>query len=114
MRFSLVLIILFYSHIFSQSNIYIKYKSSYDVSKGISAVSNYLNQKRSNNQISGSEKGFEFSTLRESFGNLNSKLDNIVKIKLNNKSLEKEVIQLLQNDPSVDYIQVSLQYKITC
>jgi Subtilase family len=111
MRFRVILLILFYSQLFGQSTIFVKYYSSLSAQKSITQLKNISS---SNTQYqSGAEKDIiKVSSLKDSFGNLNSNLNRIVKITFDNQNELNKVISNLQLDPTVEYVQIPTTYNI--
>lgn len=109
MRYSLVFLILFYSQIFSQSTIFIKY-STYEAAKNISAkVSSDLTKRmNSTDQLN----SFKVDLLFNSYGSLNSDLDRIVKYEFKNlEDFENFKADLFAN-PNIEYYQEIKSYQI--
>jgi len=108
MRYSLIFLILFYSQIFCQSTLFVKYK---DVSSLRKAQDQFADQKLSINKID-ERANLKTQSLSKKFGKLNSSLNRILKIEIKNSEMAKNIVGDLELNENVEYVQISSSYKI--
>ena len=109
MRYSLVFLILFYSQIFSQTTILIKY-NSYETAKNITDKVNSDLSKRNNS--TDQLNSISVNLLFDKYGSLNSDLDRIVKYEFKNPEDFENFKNDLYSNPNIEYYQKINSYKI--
>ncbi|MCB9205713.1 MAG: S8 family serine peptidase [Ignavibacteriales bacterium] len=112
MRFRYLFLILFYSQIFAQTTIIIKYKSEESLKQNKLSLQNKLSDLTQNNVKDNSNNENKLVTLKEKFGKLNSSLDRIVKIHLTKDQNVNEIINSISKSSDIEYIQQLSNYKI--
>lgn len=113
MKFKLVLsILLFFNFsLFSQTTFFIKYKSNIP----LSAIEQKIAEKKISNTLENrpiSLPGFNISYLAKGLAKNDEILGRIVQIHFNEKVEENYLTNLINQDPDIEYIQVSNTYQI--
>jgi Subtilase family len=111
MRFRVILLILFYSQLFGQSTIFVKYYSSISAQNSIIQLRD-ISGLNTQNQSTAENNIIKIASLKENFGNLNSNLNRIIKIEIKNQSEINNLISNLNNDSTVEYVHISTKYNI--
>jgi len=112
MRFSVIFVILFYSQILCQSSIYVKYKTQSSKEEHLANISNIIERSNVQSGISNSNQVFSLKSFKEIFPVDNSILENIVKVEVYDNQLMQSVLNILKNDPNVEYVQQAINYMI--
>lgn len=113
MKFNLVLSILLFFNLslYSQTTFFIKYKSNVP----LSAVEQKIAEKKISNTLENrpiSLPGFNINYLAKGLAKNDEILGRIVKIHFNEKVEENYLTNLINQDPDIEYIQVSNTYQI--
>jgi len=112
MRFSFILIIFSCSQLFSQSTIFVKYKTDRAFKESRSKIESFFKVGNSASSSTLNKSDFKISSFSERFGHLNSNLNKISRIYLRNNTDSNLLIDSLEADPNVEYFQISARFTI--
>lgn len=112
MRFSFIIILLSCSYLFSQSTIFVKYKTDRAFQESRLKIESFLKAGNSASSSTLKKSDIKISSFSEHFGHLNSNLNKISRIYLRNKTDSNFLIDSIEADPNVEYVQISARYKI--